>query len=281
MAVGEGTLSSLLEQLYKDYRGIETQRGERYQAGLGELAEAAGLFGPGYGVGMEREALAGAKQSLIGRGLGGTTRPMAVSAGMKAQFEDLRRGRLAEALGQMAGYRRTFPEGTATAGILSHLATGGFSGGLEAARLGLAQQTALAQGVPVGGGRVYGGTYGASSFPDMFSIPGERIGGAGGVAGTVGTPDFSMPGVTGGAGVSGAPPAGSPAALWAGSPETWGASLEAERMRAGLVGDVGTPATTGDNVWKRGDYAEWLRVTGRTNSAEALQAFNAAKGTPK
>jgi len=140
MAVGEGTLSSLLEQLYKDYRGIETQRGERYQAGLGELAEAAGLFGPGYGVGMEREALAGAKQSLIGRGLGGTTRPMAVSAGMKAQFEDLRRGRLAEALGQMAGYRRTFPEGTATAGILSHLATGGFGGAMQERGIGLQER---------------------------------------------------------------------------------------------------------------------------------------------
>jgi len=236
MAIGESTLSSLLQQLYQDYRGIETERKERYGAGLSELAEVAGLFGPEYGAGMEREAMAGAQQTLIGRGLGGTTRPMAVGAGMKARFEDLRRGKLAEALSQMAGYRKTFPEGTATAGILSHLATGGFGGGLEAARLDLAQQTALTQGIPVGGGRVYGGTYGASSFPDMFSIPGETTSG-------VGTPDFQLPAYSGGAtGITGTSTWEAPDITF--QEPIWG---ESEQWRSEqpewATGDIGT---TGD-----------------------------------
>ena len=78
-----------------------------------------------------------------------------------------------------------------------------------------------------------------------------------------------------------APPPGSPQSLWEAG--TWGASLEAERERAGPSGLYGTQfgtQTTG-GVWQKGDYAQWLRVKGQTNSAEALRAFTAAKGTPK
>ena len=85
----------------------EEQR--RYKAGLADIAEMTGLFGPEYTAGMEHAALTGARQSLIGRGLGGTTRPMAVGAGLKAHFESLRRGKLAGALAQSAAYKRTPP----------------------------------------------------------------------------------------------------------------------------------------------------------------------------
>jgi len=291
MPIGEGTLSSLLKQFYEDYRGTEQRREERYGAGLAELGEMTGLFGPGYGAGMEKAAMAGAQQTLIGRGLGGTTRPMAVGAGMKAQFEDLRRGRLAEALARTAEYRRTFPEGTATAGVLSHLATGGFGAGLSAERLDLAQQQALAAGVPVGGGRIYGGTFGAGSFPDMFSISGERGGGIGGDVQPLSDPSLSdMAGTTGIGGRSTweRPDITFEEPIWGASEQWRSEQMVGEEQPAGVPTSLAVGAemagilgkSTG-GVWKRGDYAEWLRVTGRTNSAEALRAFNAAKGTPK
>jgi len=286
-----GTYANLLNKLYADYRSTEQKREERYGAGLSELGQMTGLFGPGYGAGMERTALAGAKQSLIGRGLGGTTRPMAVGAGLKASFEDLRRGKMAEALSRTAEYRRTFPEGTATAGVLSHLATGGFGGVLGAERLDLAQQQALAAGVPVGGGRTYGGTYGASSFPDMFSIPGERGGGIGGDVQPLSDPSLSdMAGTTGIGGRSTweRPDITFEEPIWGASEQWRSEQMVGEEQPAGvptslavgaeMAGMLGKP--TG-GVWKRGDYAEWLRVTGTSNSLEALKAFNAAKGTPK
>jgi len=196
--ISQATIANLLRRFYEDYTKTEGQREQRYASGLSDLAQVTGLYGPGYGAGMEKAALAGANQSLISRGLGGTTRPQAVSAGLKAEFEDLRRGKIAEALTRTAEYKRMFPESTATAGILSHLATGGFGAGLSAKQLDLAQQTALSQGIPAGGGTIYGGTYGASSFPDMFSIAGES--GFGGVS----APNFQSPTNGGGQTSSGA-----------------------------------------------------------------------------
>ena len=117
----------LLDFLGPQYKTEIAEQKEERKAGLGEMAEAAGLFGPGYGAGMEKAALTGAKQSLIGRGLGGTTQPMAVGAGMKAQFEDLRRGKLATALQQMAEYRRLFPTGVVSPELLANVAMGGYS----------------------------------------------------------------------------------------------------------------------------------------------------------
>jgi len=115
------TIGGLLEKLY-------TEREEKYPLGLRPLEKAAGLYGPGYMAGQERLALTGAKEALGARGLGGTTRPQAVSAGMKTGFEDVRRAGLSEALARISGYIG----GTApTAGTLAHLATGGFGGALQ------------------------------------------------------------------------------------------------------------------------------------------------------
>jgi len=191
--ISQATIANLLRRFYEDYTKTEGQREQRYASGLSDLAQVTGLYGPGYGAGMEKAALAGANQSLIGRGLGGTTRPQAVSAGLKAEFEDLRRGKIAEALTRTADYKRTFPESTATAGILSHLATGGFSAGVNAPpqisgyTLGpMASQGLSIFGTPLSGS---GSSYsGGTSAPDFQSptISGQTSSGAtsGNVQGT-------------------------------------------------------------------------------------------------
>lgn len=70
--------------------------------GATTLQNVVKQFGPGYMAGQKRSALAGAQQSAVSSGLSGTTRPGAVSAGMLANFEDKRRTRLADAMGNLA-----------------------------------------------------------------------------------------------------------------------------------------------------------------------------------
>jgi len=82
---------------------------EREQGGIAELKKAIALFDKNYGKGMEAHARADASSAAITSGLGGTTRPGAVSANLSAEFEDMRRGRLAQAqtnLGQFLGSYR-------------------------------------------------------------------------------------------------------------------------------------------------------------------------------
>ena len=83
---------------------LEIERQQRYQEGLRPLQQAVNLFGPGYMRGVEKTALANANAELISRGLGSTTRPVAMSVGMKGQFEDIRRGKLADALSRLSQY---------------------------------------------------------------------------------------------------------------------------------------------------------------------------------
>jgi len=83
---------------------FERERATRFQQGLQPLQQVVDLFGPSYMRGVERTALANVDAGLISRGLGSTTRPVAMSVGMKGQFEDIRRGRLADALAMMSRY---------------------------------------------------------------------------------------------------------------------------------------------------------------------------------
>lgn len=76
-------------------------------AGTSTLREATKLFGPGYMAGQKKTALAGARQSMVGAGLSGTTRPGAVSAGMLAGFEDVRRSGLSTAMTNLAQMQST------------------------------------------------------------------------------------------------------------------------------------------------------------------------------
>ena len=63
--------SNVYSTLKADYEEAQAEQEKRYKQGLVDLAKVTGLYGPDYGAGMEQAALAGAKQSLIGRGLGG------------------------------------------------------------------------------------------------------------------------------------------------------------------------------------------------------------------
>ena len=160
--------SNVYKGLAEDYEESRKEQQTRYKQGLTELAQITGLFGPEYGAGMEKAALAGARQSMIGRGLGGTTRPMAVGAGMKAGFEDLRRGKLATALQQMAEYRRTSPQIYPTAGVLANLSLGARSSALQESAMN--QPMTIASGDGLAGGPSYMGA--AQSWAAPFNSGG-------------------------------------------------------------------------------------------------------------
>lgn len=202
--IGGKTIASLLEQLYGDWYKAKGRHRERYEAGLGELRGAAEMYGPGYMAGQERTAIAGAEQAMVGRGLGGTTRPMAVSAGMRAGFEDVRREKRAGAMADIAGYMGGFREMEADPGVLAHLATGGFSGmlqekglGLQERQMGMAERATaevekgpspweagfMGGGWALGGGGA-GGVPAAPTAPTMpsYTTPGGSYGEMGGVA---------------------------------------------------------------------------------------------------
>lgn len=83
---------------------FETERAGKYETGLSYLKRVLDLFGADYGKGMERTAMANVNADLISRGLGSTTRPAAMSVGMKAETEDIRRSRLADALSNITQY---------------------------------------------------------------------------------------------------------------------------------------------------------------------------------
>ena len=83
---------------------LNRERMEKYTSGLSNLQGMLNLFGPGYGKGMEKTAMAGVEEDLISRGLGKTTKPVAMSVGMKADIEGMRLNKLAESLIAMSQY---------------------------------------------------------------------------------------------------------------------------------------------------------------------------------
>lgn len=109
-------------------KSMTAERTKKYGEGLSSLKSALNLFGADDMSGMERETMAGIEQSAAGRGLSGTTVPVAASGIAKAGFRDIRRSRLADILKSIAGYTQG---GTPGAGDIAHLATGGFSGLLQ------------------------------------------------------------------------------------------------------------------------------------------------------
>lgn len=171
----------------------------------------------------KRTAIAGGQQALVSGGLAGTTVMGAVplSAEKTAGRARLRARGAAESkymtammsFANLAEAARQAKLGRESAMERLQVSEMGATG---RARLG-AQTSLQMAGQPVGGTmqapvRTYGGTFGAASFPDMFSIPGERpIGGGDGYAqqfpslydqGGVAAPDW-----TGAGGVSGLSPA--------------------------------------------------------------------------
>ena len=111
-----------------DLRGLlssmTSERTQKYQEGLNTLQELLTLLDPQRISGQERTALAGVGQSAVSRGLSNTTVPIAQTAAVRSEFEDIRKSRLGDAFNAIAGYMQA---GTPTAGEIGVLATGASS----------------------------------------------------------------------------------------------------------------------------------------------------------
>lgn len=116
-------IKDLLDMFTSQYEESRAAKEKRYEGGLGILEEVAGMFGPGYLKGEETKTLAAMEQGMVGRGLGGTTRPAAVGTGIKADIRDRatkgRAGAMTNIAQYMSGYQETAP----TPGTLASLAT--------------------------------------------------------------------------------------------------------------------------------------------------------------
>lgn len=119
--------------------------------------------------------------------------------------------------------------------------------------------------------RTYGRTFGASSFPDMFSIGGETLGKAAPTTPAAAPTRTPTPTTT-------TPPPGSPAAKWAAG--TWGKSLEAERARAGPGGMYGTKfgAETTAGAKSQVDTTGWSEAEKKAwaNYVPGVSGYNVA-----
>jgi len=120
-------LPGLLQMLVGDYKSAQKKRETRYTEGMGVLENIVEMFGPGYLKGEEKQMLASMEQGMVGRGLGGTTRPAAAGMGIKADIRDRQTKARTGAMTNVASFMSGFEEGGPTAGTLAHLATGGFS----------------------------------------------------------------------------------------------------------------------------------------------------------
>lgn len=103
---------------------IVNQFSGEHKEALRTLREVIEMFGSKRITGAERTAQSKYAQQAVGRGLAGSTVPAAVSAGMSADFEDIRLSRLAEAMNNLAKMFAS-PE------IISHTATGGYGAQLS------------------------------------------------------------------------------------------------------------------------------------------------------
>ena len=186
-----------LNTLYGDYQTDRTAKQGFFEKGVSTLQDTAALFQPGgaYGAGTEAsisragdKAVASGYQNLVSAGLSNTTTPSRLRStfeeevGVPARLrsEDRRFENLAGAQGNLANLYANYNPGGPTAGNISMLATGGFSGLNQryASELGLMGQ--LSGGSPYPYGR----------FDDQFSgsegTSGNRrlaTGGAGGSSG--------------------------------------------------------------------------------------------------
>jgi hypothetical protein len=174
-----------LTGLKQERKAAQVEEQKRYESGLADIAKVTELFGPEYTAGMEHMAMTGARQSMIGRGLGGTTRPMAVSAGMKAQFESLRRGKMAEALTRMAEYKRT-PQQIYPGGGEVSAARGAYTNVLQQPLIQAPQQPMT---IASGGGPAGGPTYMASAAARAQRFMSDSFGGGSDVP----IIDFNLP----------------------------------------------------------------------------------------
>jgi len=168
-------LAGLLQRFLSEYTTARSERQDIYETGQADLSKVAEAYEPGGGstTGLLQEQYAPVGQQMVSRGLTGTTRPGAVRAGMAADIEAQRVQKLADAKTSKAEFGAGFEDIYPTAGTISHLATGGFSGLLS-------REIAEAGAKPDYASRVDFG--GVPSTPTISSSAGA--GGGGGVTGT-------------------------------------------------------------------------------------------------
>jgi len=165
MAISDIDLGKWLGTMYEDYTAGRAQKESMFGKGVGALESYADIFRPGgaYGAGVEtmigrgeKKAVASGMQNLVSAGLANTTMPMHLQqtfqeeVGMptRMQAEDVRMTHLGGALGSLGQMYAGYDPGTASAGDIAHMATGGFGtlmGGRIAnqqARLEASRQTA-------------------------------------------------------------------------------------------------------------------------------------------
>ena len=145
-------IAGLLQQFITEYGAERSERQKIYEQGQTDLGKVVEAYEPGGGAtsGLLQEGMAPVEQSMVSRGLSGTTRPGAVRAGMAADIEAQRVEGLAKAKTAKAEFGAGFQDIYPTAGTLSHLATGGFSGLLsrEIAEMGPDYASRADYGVP-------------------------------------------------------------------------------------------------------------------------------------
>ena len=128
--MAEIDLAGLLKRFTDEYGEARTARQGQFESGMSDLSSVIETYQPGGGstAGLLQTGMAPIEQQMVSRGLSGTTRPGAVRAGMAADIESQRLAGEAGAKTSQAGYGAGFEDIAPTAGTISHLATGGFSG---------------------------------------------------------------------------------------------------------------------------------------------------------
>ena len=128
--MAEIDIAGLLKQFTDEYGEARTERQGQFESGMTDLSSVIQAYQPGGGstAGLLQTGMAPIEQQMVSRGLSGTTRPGAVRAGMAADIESQRAAGEAGVKTAQAGYGAGFEDIYPTAGTISHLATGGFSG---------------------------------------------------------------------------------------------------------------------------------------------------------
>jgi len=113
MALDFSGLDTLLKELTADYEETRATRDARYTEGKGILEGIVQQFGPDFLKGEEKKMLASAEQASVGRGMGGTTKPVAVSTGIKSQIRDrqtaAKTGAMTNVANYMMGWQDIYP----------------------------------------------------------------------------------------------------------------------------------------------------------------------------
>ncbi len=212
-------LSQWLGTMYQDYTAGRAEKKAMFGKGVSALESYAAIFqhGGGYGAGVEamigrgeKKAVASGMQSLVSAGLANTTMPMHLQqtyqeeVGMPTRLrsEDRRMEMLGGAYGSLGQMYAGYDPGSATAGDIAHMATGGF---------GMMQTGRIADMNAAQRARETYNPYPFGRFEDQFG--GGGAGGGGGVSGGGGggtmptttrhSGGFTNPYGGGGGGVSG------------------------------------------------------------------------------